>query len=166
MRFSLNLPSLEVEAPAVSLHSLLPLDLLRGGDWAEVAEVHGEPGWDEPTPCGPFELYDVRPGRVTRSERDPADDGLARCAPADLAGGDAAHNALGMRAVFAGEDRGPHRDALVLNAALVLEVTGAVPDPRAAIRAANEALDRGEQDSGLGDGYGTDAKKTLDKLFD
>ena len=26
--------------------------------------VHGEPGWDEPTPFGPFELYDVRPGRV------------------------------------------------------------------------------------------------------
>jgi predicted regulator of Ras-like GTPase activity (Roadblock/LC7/MglB family) len=29
-----------------------------------------------------------------------------------------------------------------------------------------EAQDRGDQDPGLGDGYGTDAKKTLDKLFD
>jgi anthranilate phosphoribosyltransferase len=49
-----------------------------------------------------------------------------------------------MRAVFTGEDRGPHRDALVLNAALALEVTGAVNDPHAAIRAASDALDRGD----------------------
>lgn len=26
-------------------HDLLPLDMLRAGEWAEVAEVHGEPGW-------------------------------------------------------------------------------------------------------------------------
>ena len=106
--------------------------------------VHGEPGWDEPTPCGPFELYDVRPGRVERSDRDPRDYGFKACRPDQLAGGDAAHNATGMRAVFAGEDRGPHRDALVLNAALVLELTGAERDPRAAIRAANESIDRGD----------------------
>jgi anthranilate phosphoribosyltransferase len=106
--------------------------------------VHGEPGWDEPTPCGPFELYDVRPGRVERSERDPRDYGIEPCTPGELAGGDAAHNAAGMRAVFAGQDRGPHRDALVLNAALVLELTGTVRDPRTAIHAAGEAIDRGD----------------------
>ena len=106
--------------------------------------VHGEPGWDEPTPCGPFELYDVRPGRVERTERDPREYGFARCAPGELAGGDAAHNAAGMRAVFAGEDRGPPRAALVLNAALVLELTGAEREPRAAIRVASEAIDRGD----------------------
>ena len=106
--------------------------------------VHGEPGWDEPTPCGPFELYDVSPGRVERTERDPHDFGLARCTPQSLAGGDAAHNAAAMRAVFAGADRGPHRDALVLNAALALEVTGTVPDAAAAIRAAGDAIDRGD----------------------
>ncbi len=122
----------------------LMAETLAGMPIERVFVVHGEPGWDEPTPCGPFELYDVRPGRVTRSERNPADYGLERCLPHDLAGGDAAHNAVGMRAVFAGEDRGPHRDALVLNAALVLEVTGAMDDPRAAIRAANEAIDRGD----------------------
>ena len=25
--------------------------------------VHGAEGWDEPTPVGPFTLFDVRPGR-------------------------------------------------------------------------------------------------------
>ncbi len=122
----------------------LMAETLAGMPIERVFVVHGEPGWDEPTPCGRFELYDVRPGRVERSQRDPLDHGLARCSPHDLAGGDAAHNAAAMRAVFAGEDRGPHRDALVLNAALALEVTGAVHEPRAAIRAANDALDRGD----------------------
>ena len=38
-------------------------------------------------------------------------------------------NAAALRAVFEGRDRGPHRDALALNAALALEVTGAVVSP-------------------------------------
>jgi anthranilate phosphoribosyltransferase len=122
----------------------LMADTLAGMSIERAFVVHGEPGWDEPTPCGPFELYDVRPGRVERSERDPLSYGLPRCTPQQLAGGDAAHNAVGLRAVFSGEDRGPHRDALVLNAALVLEVTGAERDPAAAVRAAGEALDRGD----------------------
>jgi anthranilate phosphoribosyltransferase len=106
--------------------------------------VHGEPGWDEPTPCGPFELYDVSPGRIERTERDPHDLGFVRCTPQQLAGGDAARNATALRAVFEGVDRGPHRDALVLNAALALEITGAEHDPIAAVRAVSEALERGD----------------------
>ena len=106
--------------------------------------VHGEGGWDEPTPLGPFELYDVRPGRVMRTVRDPRDLGLARCTPESLAGGDAAHNAAGLRAVFEGRDRGPHRDAILLNAALALEVTGESPDAATGLRRAAESLDRGD----------------------
>jgi anthranilate phosphoribosyltransferase len=119
-------------------------ETLAGMPIERVFVVHGEPGWDEPTPCGPFELYDVSPGRVERTERDPLHYGLTRCTPQLLAGGDAAHNAAGLRAVFAGDDRGPHRDALVLNAALVLEVTGTVRDPAAALHAAADAIDRGD----------------------
>jgi anthranilate phosphoribosyltransferase len=106
--------------------------------------IHGEPGWDEATPVGPFELYDVQPGKVAREVRDPIDLGLPRCAPADLAGGDAEHNAVGLRAVFEGRDTGPHCDAIVLNAALALEVTGAAPDAAAGIAAARDAVRRGE----------------------
>lgn len=105
--------------------------------------IHGEPGWDEATPVGPFELYDVRPGRVAHTRREPRALGLARCAAADLAGGDAAHNAAGLRAVFDGRDRGAHRDAVLLNAALALEVCGAVPDAAAGLKAAAGALDGG-----------------------
>jgi anthranilate phosphoribosyltransferase len=46
--------------------------------------------------------------------------------------------------VFDGSDRGAHRDAIVLNAALALEVAGIVPDAASGIEAASAALDRGD----------------------
>lgn len=104
--------------------------------------VHGEPGWDEATPCGPFTLFDVGPGRVRRETRDPGDLGLSRCEAADLLGGDAEDNARAVRAALGGE-RGAHRDALALGAALALEVAGAAPDARAALAAADRAIEQG-----------------------
>lgn len=104
--------------------------------------VHGEPGWDEATPCGTFLLYDVRPGRVDREVRDPADYGISRCAPEDLAGGDAAENASAIRSAFAGAP-GPHRDALTLGAGLALEAAGSVGTLSEGIAAARSAIDSG-----------------------
>ena len=64
--------------------------------------------------------------------------------PRELAGGDAAHNARALRAVLRGEDRGAHRDALVLGAALALEVVGARRRRRAkASRSRSAAIDNG-----------------------
>jgi len=105
--------------------------------------VHGEPGWDEPTPIGPFALYDVRHGDVHATRRDPQTLGLARCTPEALAGGDAPHNAARLRAVFHGQEQGAHRDALALGCALALEVTGAVPDSREGLARAYAAIDSG-----------------------
>jgi anthranilate phosphoribosyltransferase len=122
----------------------LMADSLAGMPIERVFVVHGEAGWDEATPVGPFELYDVRPGRVLHERRDPLDLGLRRCAPADLAGGEPAQNADALRAVFAGRDRGPHRDAIVLNTALALEVTGSVTSPVDGLHAAQAAIDRGD----------------------
>lgn len=102
--------------------------------------VHGEPGWDEPTPVGPYEIFDVVEGSVSHSFEDPADLGIARCDPSDLAGGDAAYNSRKLRDVLGGE-RGAHRDALVLGAALALRVTGVDPDQ--AVSAAASAIDSG-----------------------
>lgn len=121
----------------------LMAETLSGMPIQRVFVIHGEPGWDEATPVGPFELYDVQPGRVTREVRDPLELGLRRCSPADLAGGDAEHNAAGLRAVLEGRDAGPHCDAIALNAALALEVTGAVPTAAAGVAAAIEAIKSG-----------------------
>ena len=105
--------------------------------------VHGEPGWDEPTPAGPFLLYDVRPGSCSESIRSAADYGLAACRPEALHGGDAATNAAALTAVFGGQDRGAHRDALLIGAALALEVAGLAAGPRDGAARAAAAIDSG-----------------------
>jgi anthranilate phosphoribosyltransferase len=105
--------------------------------------VHGAAGWDEPTPIGPFTLFDVRPGSVAVSVRSAADYGLPPCSAADLAGGDAAHNARALKAVLRGEDRGAHRDCLLLGTALALEVAGLLRDPREGVARAVAAIDEG-----------------------
>ncbi len=105
--------------------------------------VHGAEGWDEATPVGPFVCFEAVPGRVTRTVRDPADYGLARCGVEALKGGDAVDNARRLEAALRGEDAPAHRDALVLGAALALEVTGEATDAPAAIERAQAAIEDG-----------------------
>jgi anthranilate phosphoribosyltransferase len=112
--------------------------------------VHGEPGWDEATPVGEFLLFDVRPGAVVRTTRTPEDYGLDRCAAEDLAGGDAEHNARELARVFEGEDRGAHRDALLMSTSLVLEVQGTARDAKQGVGIAAAAIDDGEAAALLG----------------
>jgi len=121
----------------------LMADTLAGMPIERAFVVHGEPGWDEATPAGEFWLYDVRPGSVTPSKRSPADYGMAVCAPEDLQGGDAEHNARELARVFNGEDRGAHRDALLMGTSLVLEVQGLAGNAVAGVAQAAAAIDDG-----------------------
>lgn len=116
-------------------------DTLSGMDIQRAFVIHGEPGWDEPTPVGPYLLFDVTPGSVTETVEDPARFGIARCDPGDLVGGDPEENATAIRRVFAGEP-GPHRDALLLGASLALRVTGTPLDE--ALGRVGEVIDNGE----------------------
>ena len=63
---------------------------------------------------------------------------------ADLAGGDAEHNARELRRVCDGDDRGAHRDALLMGTSLVLEVQGAVAGPEEGVAVAAAAIDDGK----------------------
>ena len=121
----------------------LMADTLAGMPIERAFVVHGEPGWDEATPAGNFILHDVRPGKVETTKRSPEDYGVARCQPDDLAGGDAEHNASELRRVFSGEDRGAHRDALLMGTSLVLEVQGTARDARHGVEIAAAAIDDG-----------------------
>ena len=105
--------------------------------------LHGEPGWDEATPVGPFTLFDVRPGEVIEERRDPLDYGIPRCTPDLLTGGDAEFNAAALESVFYGEDQGAHRDTLLLGAGLVLELTGMAEGLEAGIDLGRQALESG-----------------------
>ena len=104
--------------------------------------IYGAGGFDEATPVGPFALLEVNGRDVREHVLDPRDFGLARCASEALAGGDAGENAARLCALFHGE-RGPLRDALCLNAALVLILAGREHEPRAAAAACGRALDDG-----------------------
>jgi anthranilate phosphoribosyltransferase len=110
---------------------------------------HGDDGLDELTTTAPSTVWVVHGGTVSQTALDPADLGISRSSPADLRGGDPAHNAEVARAVLAGEP-GPVRETVLLNAAAALAAEAGVPGPdqlQAALaegraRAAN-ALDSG-----------------------
>jgi anthranilate phosphoribosyltransferase len=118
-------------------------DTLVGMEVERTFVVHGAEGWDEPTPIGPFTVFDVRPGRVDLQIRVPADYGLPTCTAADLAGGDARQNARALEAVLNGQDRGAHRDCLLLGTALALEVVGKARSPLEGVEIAAAAIDSG-----------------------
>ena len=106
--------------------------------------VHGEPGWDEATPVGEFTLYDVSADSVVKTTRTPEDYGMQRCAADALRGGDAAHNAAELTRVFVGDDKGAHRDALLMGTSLVLEVAGLVADLGEGVALAADTIDSGK----------------------
>ncbi len=122
----------------------LMADALAGMPIERAFVVHGEPGWDEATPVGKFVLFDVVPGNVAETTRTPEDYGRSRCTAADLAGGDATHNANALMRVFSGEDKGAHRDALLMGTSLVLEVQGTARDAKQGVDMAAAAIDNGD----------------------
>jgi anthranilate phosphoribosyltransferase len=121
----------------------LMADTLSGMPIERVFVVHGEPGWDEASPAGDFILYDVRPGSVEKSIRTPEDYAVSRCQPEELRGADASHNAAELAKVLRAEDQGPHRDALLMGASLILEVTGLARDKTTGFEMASAAIDDG-----------------------
>jgi anthranilate phosphoribosyltransferase len=128
----------------------LMADALAGMPLARAFVIHGAGGWDEPTPLGPFLLLDVKPGSVRESRRGPADYGLPPCEESALLGGEAPYNAAALQRVLRGAEHGGHRDALVLGAALALEVTGRAPDALQAASRAAGAIDSGAASALLG----------------
>ncbi len=79
----------------------------------------GDDGLDELTTTGSSTVWVVADGAVREHSFDPAALGVERASLEQLRGGDATHNARVAEALLAGE-RGPVRDAVLLNAAAAL----------------------------------------------
>ncbi|MDF9715932.1 anthranilate phosphoribosyltransferase [Nocardioides sp. ChNu-153] len=86
----------------------------------------GDDGLDELTTTTTSRVWVVRGGEVVAATVDPADLDLPRATTEDLRGGDVDHNADVVRRVLAGE-RGPVRDAVLLNAGAALAVHAESP---------------------------------------
>jgi anthranilate phosphoribosyltransferase len=81
----------------------------------------GDDGLDELTTTTTSRIWAVEGGQVAEHVVSPEDVGLGRATVEQLRGGDAVHNADVVRRVVDGE-RGPVRDAVVLNAGAALAV--------------------------------------------
>jgi len=137
--------------PAAATHQLMGVyDPALTGTLAEVLHalgsraayvVHGADGLDELTTTGLNRVSALRDGQVTTFEFDPASIGLPRAQLDDLLGGTPEENAAILRDILSGDDRGPRRDIVLLNAAAALSLESG--DWSAGLAAARQALDSG-----------------------
>ncbi|MGJ4855371.1 anthranilate phosphoribosyltransferase [Labrys sp. La1] len=108
-----------------------------------IIAVHGSDGLDEITTTGPTEIVSLENGQISHGVITPEEVGLRVAAPDDLKGGDAAHNAVALRAVLEGE-KTPYRDIALLNAGAALLVAGRVPTLGDGVALARESVDKGK----------------------
>jgi anthranilate phosphoribosyltransferase len=105
--------------------------------------LHADVGMDEISPCGRTGVWEVREGRVSEWEIDPAAHGLGHQDLTALAGGEPDDNARGIRALLAGEGAPAVRCAVLLNAAAALYVSGRQWTFDEAVERATRSLDGG-----------------------
>jgi anthranilate phosphoribosyltransferase len=104
--------------------------------------VHGAGGIDEFSPAGENLVAEVANGAVIDRVVEPDDLGFTRCPLKTLEGGSPAENADAIRRVFAGE-RGPRRDAVLINAAAAIAAANETSDLRDGLELARHAIDSG-----------------------
>ncbi len=105
--------------------------------------VYGRDRMDEISLSAETAVCELSGGHVHSYVISPEDFGFERCQKSDLEGGAPEQNAAIVRSILAGEERGPKRDAVLLNAGAALYAAGAVESIPAGIQRAQEAIDSG-----------------------
>jgi anthranilate phosphoribosyltransferase len=105
--------------------------------------VHGAGGLDEISLSGETTVGDVHRSVVRIYQVAPEDFGLERAPLETISGGDAAHNAALIRAIFSGE-AGPRRDIVVANAAAAIVASGRAVDFLEGAHLAAASIDSGK----------------------
>lgn len=105
--------------------------------------VHGADGLDEISITGPTRIVEVKEGDVRRYEVAPEDFGFPRASIEEIKSAEPAANAQVLRDVLSGRERGPRRDAVLLNAAGALVVGGKAADLAEGVQLAAELIDDG-----------------------
>ena len=107
------------------------------------AVVHGEDGLDEVTLSGRTYVSLVEGETIDEHMWSPEDFGLAQADKDTMLVDGPEASAAMIRNIFAGENRGPARDIVVLNAAAALWTAGKESDQRACAQLAADAIDSG-----------------------
>jgi len=105
--------------------------------------VYGQDKLDELSLSAPTTVCEFRGDVFDSYVIAPEDFGLARCNKADLVGGTPEENAAITRAILAGSERGPKRDAVLLNAGAALYVGGKAASLKEGVLLAAELIDSG-----------------------
>jgi anthranilate phosphoribosyltransferase len=105
--------------------------------------VHGEDGLDEISLLGRTRVYELHSGVINYYEITPEEFGFVRCKLSDIATGTPEANAVMIKDVFSGKDKGPRRQAVVFNSAGALMIAGKASDFKEGIMMAKEIIDSG-----------------------
>jgi len=105
--------------------------------------VHGMDGLDEISLLGETQIAEVKNGKIEKYTVKPEDFDMRRCTIDEIAGGKPEENALIIRNIFSGQERGPKRDIVVLNTAGSLLVADMVQSLQEGVRLAEETIDSG-----------------------
>jgi anthranilate phosphoribosyltransferase len=116
--------------------------------------VYGQDKLDEISLSSPTTVCEIRDGWYRTTVICPEDFGLTTCKKEDLVGGTPAENAAITRAILSGKEKGPKRDATLMNAGAALYIGGKAETMADGIKLAAELIDSGK------------ATETLEKMIE
>ena len=105
--------------------------------------VYGQDSLDEISMCAPTSVCEIRDGKFTSYEITPEQFGYERCEKGALTGGTPAENAEITKAILKGEEKGPKRQAVCLNAGAALYIAGKAASIEEGVKLAEFLIDSG-----------------------
>lgn len=112
-------------------------------DYTRALFVHGEEGMDEISLLGKTRINELKNGQITSYDLTPEELGLSRCKPNDIITGTPEANAVMIKDVFSGKNKGPRRQAVILNAAGALMIGDKAENLKEGVKLAKEIIDGG-----------------------
>ena len=105
--------------------------------------VYGQDSLDEISMCAPTSVCEIRDGKFTSYEITPEQFGYERCEKGALTGGTPAENAEITKSILKGEEKGPKRQAVCLNAGAALYIAGKAASIEEGVKLAESLIDSG-----------------------
>ena len=113
--------------------------------------VYGQDSLDEISMCAPTSVCEIRDGKFTSYEITPEQFGYESCEKGALTGGTPAENAEITKAILKGEEKGPKRQAVCLNAGAALYIAGKAASIEEGVKLAESLIDSGAALKKLGE---------------